>query len=217
MDPTNRSPHQNQPVLAAGDKLEEAQAAMLMVHGRGASAQDILSLSTELDMPGFAYLAPQAAAGTWYPYRFLEPVEVNEPWLSSALRQLEQVLDIIKNAGIPADRTILLGFSQGACLAVEFAARNAQRYGGIVALSGGIIGPQVNASQYAGNLEGTPVFLGCSDVDPHIPQQRVKETAQALQTLGGDVTMKFYKNMGHIVNQNELDHVREMMVQVVSG
>ena len=217
MDLTNRSPHQNQPVLAAGDKLEEAQAAMLMVHGRGASAQDILSLSTELDMPGFAYLAPQAAAGTWYPYRFLEPVEVNEPWLSSALRQLEQVLDIIKNAGIPADRTILLGFSQGACLAVEFAARNAQRYGGIVALSGGLIGPQVNASQYAGNLEGTPVFLGCSDVDPHIPQQRVKETAQALQTLGGDVTMKFYKNMGHTVNQNELDHVREMMVQVVSG
>ena len=217
MDLTNRSPHQNQPVLAAGDKLEEAQAAMLMVHGRGASAQDILSLSTELDQPGIAYLAPQAAAGTWYPYRFLEPVEVNEPWLSSALRQLEQVLDIIKNAGIPADRTILLGFSQGACLAVEFAARNAQRYGGIVALSGGLIGPQVNASQYAGNLEGTPVFLGCSDVDPHIPQQRVKETAQALQTLGGDVTMKFYKNMGHTVNQNELDHVREMMVQVVSG
>jgi phospholipase/carboxylesterase len=215
MDLTNLSPHQNQPVLAAGEKLEEAQAAMLMVHGRGASAQDILSLSTELDMPGFAYLAPQAAAGTWYPYRFLEPVEVNEPWLSSALRQLEQVLEIIKNAGIPADRTILLGFSQGACLAVEFAARNAQRYGGIVALSGGLIGPQVNASQYEGNLERTPVFLGCSDVDPHIPQQRVKETAQTLQALGGDITLQFYKGMGHTVIQDELDHVREMMSLLV--
>jgi len=212
---SDHSPHQNQPVLAAGEKLDKAQAAMLMVHGRGASAQDILSLSTELDIPGFAYLAPQAAAGTWYPYRFLEPVEVNEPWLSSALRQLEKVTDIIQQAGIPAERTILLGFSQGACLAVEFAARNAQRYGGVVALSGGLIGAQVDASQYPANLAGTPVFLGCSDVDPHIPQQRVKETAQALQTLGGDVSYKFYKGMGHTVNQDELDHVREMMIPLV--
>jgi phospholipase/carboxylesterase len=215
MDLTNRSPHQNQPVMAAGDKLEDAQAAMLMVHGRGASAQDILSLSMDLDMPGFAYLAPQAAAGTWYPYRFLEPVEVNEPWLSSALSQLEKVTDIIKQAGIPAERTILLGFSQGACLAAEFAARNAQRYGGLVALSGGLIGAQVNASQYAGNLASTPVFLGCSDIDPHIPQQRVKETAQILGTLGGDVSYKFYKGMGHTVNQDELDQVREMMSRLV--
>jgi predicted esterase len=210
----NRSPHQNQPVLAAGEKLETAQAAMLMVHGRGASAQDILSLSSELDLPGFAYLAPQAAAGTWYPYRFLEPVEVNEPWLSSALAQLESLLAMIQKAGIPSERTILLGFSQGACLAVEFAARNAQRFGGVVALSGGLIGVQVDTSQYSGNLNGTPVFLGCSDIDPHIPQMRVKETAQALQALGGEVTMQFYKGMGHTVIQDELDHVRKMMSQL---
>jgi phospholipase/carboxylesterase len=215
MDLTNRSPHQNQPVLAAGDKLEDAQAAMLMVHGRGASAQDILSLSMDLDMPGFAYLAPQAAAATWYPYRFLEPVEVNEPWLSSALSQIKKVTDIIQQAGIPAERTILLGFSQGACLAAEFAARNAKRYGGLVALSGGLIGAQIDTSQYSGNLAGTPVFLGCSDVDPHIPQQRVIETAQILGTLGGDVSYKFYKGMGHTVNQDELDQVREMMSRLL--
>jgi predicted esterase len=215
MDLTNRSPHQNQPVLAAGDKLEDAQAAMLMVHGRGASAQDILSLSMDLDIPGFAYLAPQAAAGTWYPYRFLEPVEVNEPWLSSALSQLEKVTDIIQQAGIPTERMILLGFSQGACLAAEFVARNARRYGGVVALSGGLIGAQVHASQYPANLAGTPVFLGCSDVDPHIPQQRVIETAQILGTLGGDVSYKFYKGMGHTINQDELDQVREMMSRLL--
>jgi predicted esterase len=215
MDHTHRSPHQNQPVLGAGVKLEDAQAAMLMVHGRGASAQDILSLSTELDMPGFAYLAPQAAAGTWYPYRFLEPVEVNEPWLSSALSQLEKVTDTIRQAGIPPEQTIFLGFSQGACLAAEFVARTAQRYGGLIALSGGLIGAQVDPGQYPGNLAGTPVFLGCSDIDPHIPQQRVKETALALQALGGDVTVKFYKNMGHTVNQDELDHVRGMMTPLV--
>jgi predicted esterase len=196
MDLTNRSPHQNQAVLGAGVKLEDAQAAMLMVHGRGASAQDILSLSTELDMPGFAYLAPQAAAGTWYPYRFLEPVEVNEPWLSSALSQLEKVMDIIKEAGIPVERTIFLGFSQGACLAAEFVARNAQRYGGLVTLSGGLIGAQVDAGQYPGKLAGTPIFLGCSDIDPHIPQQRVKETALALQALGGDVTYEILQKHG---------------------
>jgi predicted esterase len=215
MDLSNRSPHQNQPVLAAGDKLEDAQAAMLMVHGRGASAQDILSLSMDLDIPGFAYLAPQAAAGTWYPYRFLEPVEVNEPWLSSALSQLEKVTDIIQQAGIPTERMILLGFSQGACLAAEFVARNARRYGGVVALSGGLIGAQVHASQYPANLAGTPVFLGCSDVDPHIPQQRVIETAQILGTLGGDVSYKFYKGMGHTINQDELDQVREMMSRLL--
>ena len=215
MDLTNRSPHQNQPVLAAGDKLEDAQAAMLMVHGRGASAQDILSLSMDLDIPGFAYLAPQAAARTWYPYRFLEPVEVNEPWLSSALSQLEKVTDIIQQAGIPTERMILLGFSQGACLAAEFVARNARRYGGVVALSGGLIGAQVHASQYPANLAGTPVFLGCSDVDPHIPQQRVIETAQILGTLGGDVSYKFYKGMGHTINQDELDQVREMMSRLL--
>lgn len=211
MNTTSESLHENQPIFVAGEKLEKAHAAMLMVHGRGASAQDILSLSVELDMPGFAYLAPQASSGTWYPYRFLEPVEVNEPWLSSALIQLEKAMHIITQAGIPAERTILLGFSQGACLATEFVARNAQRFGGVIALSGGLIGAQVDASQYPGNLFGTPVFLGCSDMDPHIPQLRVKETAQVLQTLGCNVLVNLYPDLGHTINQDEVERVREMM------
>jgi len=190
---------------------------MLMVHGRGASAQDILSLSKELDVPGFTYLAPQASNGTWYPYRFLEPVEVNEPWLSSALSQLEKAMRIITQAGIPTERSILLGFSQGGCLVTEFAARNAQRFGGVVALSGGLIGAQVDASRYPGTLKGTPVFIGCSDIDPHIPQLRVKETAQVMQTLGGKVTLNFYPGMGHTINQDEINQVRDLMTHLTTG
>ena len=161
-------------------------------------------------------LAPQASSGTWYPYRFLEPVEVNEPWLSSALSQLEKAMHIITQAGIPTERSILLGFSQGACLATEFAARNAQRFGGIVALSGGLIGAQVDSSQYHGNLEGTPVFLGCSDIDPHIPQLRVIETAQVMQKLGGEVTVNFYPGMGHTINQDEIKQVRDLMTRLTA-
>ncbi len=203
--------HQGQPVFATGEALEQARAALLMVHGRGASAQDILSLSMEVDQAGFAYLAPQAAGGTWYPYSFLEPIERNEPWLTSALSQLEQVLQHIVQAGVPLERIILVGFSQGACLALEYAARNSRRYGGIAGFSGGLIGPQVDKSRYLGNLDGTPVFLGCSDIDPHIPEERVRATAQTMQELGGEVNMQIYSGMGHTVNQDELDHLREMM------
>jgi predicted esterase len=203
--------HQGQPVLATGEPLEQAHAALLMVHGRGASAQDILSLAMEVDQPGFAYLAPQATGGAWYPYSFLEPVERNEPWLSSALSQLDQLARHIERAGVPPERVILIGFSQGACLALEFAARNSRRYGGLVGFSGGLIGAQIDHSRYNGNLEGTPVFLGCSDVDPHIPEQRVKETAKVLQQLGGEVNTKIYPGLGHTVNQDELDHLSEMM------
>lgn len=207
--------HQGQPVYATGEPLEQARAALLMVHGRGASAQDILSLATEVDQEGFAYLAPQAALGTWYPYSFLEPVERNEPWLSSALSQLHQITQHIEQADIPPERIILVGFSQGACLTLEFAARESRRYGGIAGFSGGLIGAQIDDSRYSGNLEGTPVFLGCSNVDPHIPEERVKESAQVLQRLGGEVNMKIYPGMGHTVNQDELDHLREMM-EVIS-
>lgn len=211
------SPHRNQPVRVAGQSLDRARAAMLLVHGRGARAEDILSLADEFAQPEFVYLAPQAAGNTWYPNRFVAPMETNEPWLSSALEFIGNVLEQITAAGIPNERTILLGFSQGACLALEFSARNARRYGGVVGLSGGLIGPDDTPREYAGSLAGTPVFLGCSDVDVHIPKERVEQTAVVLGRLGGEVTKRLYPNMDHTVNQDEIDVVRGMMQTVVSS
>lgn len=187
---------------------------MLMVHGRGARAEDILSLAYEFDQPGFAYLAPQAAGNTWYPNRFLVPQEENEPWLSSALGFVRNVLGEIITAGIPYERIMLLGFSQGACLTLEFAARNARGYGGIVGLSGALIGPDDTPRDYPGSLAGTPVFLGCSDVDFHVPRERVDETAEVLRHLGAGVTERLYPNMDHTVNQDEIDYVRGMMQKI---
>jgi predicted esterase len=204
-------PHQGQPVLVTGEPLKSARAAMILIHGRGASAEDILTLVPELDQTGFAYLAPQAAGYTWYPYSFLAPLPSNEPWLSSALSVIASLFEQVAEAGIPAERTILLGFSQGACLSLEFAARNARRYGGVAALSGGLIGPDGTPRDYQGSLEGTPVFLGCSDVDSHIPKQRVQQSAEILQRLGGEVTMRLYPGMGHMVNEDEIEFVRGMM------
>jgi phospholipase/carboxylesterase len=206
-----QNPHQGQPVRRAGEPIESAQAALLMVHGRGARAEDILTLADELNQPGFAYLAPQAAGNTWYPNRFLVPIEANEPWLSSALAFIGDTLAQMIASGIPSERIILLGFSQGACLALEFAARNAQRYGGIVGLSGALIGPDDSPREYAGSLAGTPVFLGCSDVDFHVPKERVHQTADVLRKLGGDVTERLYPNMDHTVSEAEIDFVRGMM------
>jgi phospholipase/carboxylesterase len=204
-------PHQGQPVLVTGEPLKSARAAMILIHGRGASAEDILTLVPEMDQPGFAYLAPQAAGYTWYPYSFLAPLPSNEPWLSSALSVIASLFEQVAEAGIPPERTILLGFSQGACLSLEFAARNARRYGGVAGLSGGLIGPDGTPREYQGSLESTPVFLGCSDVDFHIPKQRVQHSAEVLQRLGGDVTMRLYPGMGHMVNEDEIEFVRGMM------
>jgi predicted esterase len=204
-------PHQGLPVRTAGVPLDQASAAMLMVHGRGATAEDILTLAPALDMPGFAYLAPQARGNTWYPQSFLAPVESNEPGISSGMQAIGDVLSRVTAAGIPPERTTLLGFSQGACLTLEFAARHARRYGGIVGLSGGLIGPDGTPRNYAGSLERTPVFLGCSDVDSHIPARRVRETAEMLGRLGGEVTMRFYRGMGHLINEDEIAAVRMMM------
>lgn len=204
-------PHQGQPVLVTGEPLKSARAAMILVHGRGASAEDILTLVPEIDQPGFAYLAPQAAGHTWYPYSFLAPLSSNEPWLSSALSVIASLFEQVAEAGIPPERTILLGFSQGACLSLEFAARNARRYGGVAGLSGGLIGPDGTPREYQGSLESTPAFLGCSDVDFHIPKQRVQQSAEILQRLGGDVTMRLYPGMGHMVNEDEIEFVRGMM------
>jgi phospholipase/carboxylesterase len=205
-----------QPVLFMGEPLGQARAAMVMVHGRGATAEDILELAVELNRTGFAYLAPQAANNSWYPQSFLAPIASNEPWLSSALDRLSTVLQRVEEGGIPRERTILLGFSQGACLALEFAARHAQRYGGIAVLSGGLIGPDGTPRDYPGSFAGTPVFLGCSDRDPHIPKGRVQQSVEVLRRLGADVTMRLYPNMGHMVNQDEIDFVGGMMAALIA-
>lgn len=219
VDLNNASPglHQGQPVRMAGELLQRARAAMLMVHGRGARAEDILTLADQLAQPGFAYLAPQAADHTWYPKRFLEPIASNEPWLTSALNFVGDVLKQIIRAGIPAERVILLGFSQGACLTLEFAARNAQRYGALVGLSGALIGPDDTPRQYAGSLDGTPVFLGCSDSDFHVPRERVEQSSAVLRRLGGQVTERLYPNLDHSVNQDEIDFVRGLMQSLLNG
>lgn len=206
--------HQGQPVYTAGKPLDQARAAMILAHGRGASAYDILALAAEVPHPDFAYLAPQAAGNTWYPQRFMMPIESNEPYLSSALATLGEVLARVGEAGIPPERVILLGFSQGACLTLEFAARNARRYGGVMGLTGGLIGPEGTPRNYAGSLDGTPVFLGSSDIDFHIPAARIEETAEVLTALGGNVTLRFYPGMGHEVNADEIAFVRGVMESV---
>ncbi len=209
--------HRGQPVLAAGRPLADAGAAMMLVHGRGGSAEDILGLAADLDRPELAYLAPQAAGHSWYPYSFLAPLEQNEPGLSSALDQLGALVAHLEHAGIPAERIVLLGFSQGACLSLEFAARNAKRYGGVVALSGGLIGPPGTPRDYQGVFNGTPVFLGCSDRDPHIPKDRVDESAQVFERMGAAVTERIYPGMGHTVNEDEMDFVRGLLGPLVTA
>src|SRR3989441_10251350 len=188
---------------------------MVMVHGRGASAESILDLAVELHQPGFAYLAPQAAGDTWYPYSFLVPLARNEPGLSSGLAAIANVLAQVAQAGIPLERTMLLGFSQGACLALEFVARNARRYGGVAGLSGGLIGPESWRRPSTGLLAGTPVFLGCADPDPHIPAQRVRAAADELRRLGGEVTVRLYRGGEHAVNSDELETVAGMLGDLV--
>lgn len=212
-----RGPHQEQPVLTAGVPLEHAQAAMIMMHGRGSSAEDMLGLAGEFGQSGFTYLAPQAAGHTWYPYSFLEPMAKNEPGLSSGLAVIAFLLAQLSTTGIDAEHTILCGFSQGACLTLEFVARNAQRYGGVAGLSGALIGPDGTSRNYPGSLANAPVFLGCSDRDFHIPKQRVELSAEVLQGLGGDVTARLYPNMGHTVNQDEVDFVRGMMTALLAS
>ena len=209
MDP--RDPHADQPVLASGVKLTDAGGAVVMIHGRGATAESILAMVPAVGAPGLAYLAPQAQDNTWYPFSFLSPIPQNEPGISSGMRSIERVLDAIQAAGIPPERTVLLGFSQGACITTEFVARHARRYGGVAGLSGGLIGPEGTPRDYQGSLGGTPVFLGCSDIDSHIPAGRVRETAEVLSSLGGKVTMRLYPGMGHTVNEDEIESVRAML------
>jgi phospholipase/carboxylesterase/glyoxalase family protein len=212
-----QGPHAGQPVLATGEPPERAAAAMVLLHGRGASAEDILTLVPEVQAPGWAFLAPQAAGNTWYPNSFRAPIESNEPWLSSALDVIAGLLERLGGAGLPPERVVLLGFSQGACLTLEHAARNGRRYGGLVGLSGGVIGPDGAPRRDAGSLDGTPVFLGCSDHDPHIPAHRVHHAAEVLRGLGADVTAVLYPDLGHSVNRDELEHVRAIMGRLVAA
>lgn len=209
-------PHAMGALLTAGAPLATAKAVMIMVHGRGASAQSILELASNFDRSEFAYLAPQAANYSWYPNSFLYPLEENEPYLSSALNRLESLVAWIEEQGVKREDTMILGFSQGACLSLEYAARHAGRFGGIIGLSGGLIGPEGTSRNYAGVMDRTPVFLGCSDTDFHIPKERVIETAVIFQKLGAIVTKRLYPNMGHGINQDELDFVRQMMRELMS-
>ena len=210
-------PHRGQPVYTAGQPLNEAKAAMILVHGRGATAPSILELANALYHPDFVYLAPQAANNTWYPNSFLSPIPSNEPGLSSGLAVLGDLIAQIEAAGIPAEKIVLAGFSQGACLASEFVARNARPYGGLLAFSGGVIGPPGTPRNYEGSLEGMPVFMGCSDSDFHIPVERVHESTAVFEALGAAVTERIYPNMGHTIIQDEIDQARGIVEGVVTA
>ena len=215
--PTVPALHAGQPLRRAGAPLERAKAAMVMIHGRGGSADDILGLAELFGdaAEGWAFVAPQAANHTWYPERFMAPMERNEPWLSSALETVARTVAHVEDAGVSSDRIVLLGFSQGACLGSEWVARNARRFGGIVALSGGLIGPEGTPRDYGGSLTrafaGTPAFLGCSDRDPHIPEARVRETATVLERLGATVELRIYPNAPHGIFEDEIRAVAAMM------
>jgi predicted esterase len=213
-------PHQNQPIFTAGKLLAEAKAAMILIHGRGATAPSILDLARALPHPDMAYFAPQAADNAWYPHSFiapqaanhswypnsfLAPIPSNEPGISSAIQAIADVVKQVEDAGISAENIIIGGFSQGACLSSEFVARNPRRYGGLLVFSGGLIGPPGTPRDYAGSLDGTPVFIGCSDVDFHIPVERVHETTATLTRMGAAVTERIYPGMGHTIIQNEID------------
>ena len=204
-------PHGNQPVLRRGPNARQARLALILVHGRGGSADDLLALASELQFDDILYVAPQAAEHTWYPYSFLSPMERNEPGLRSGLSKISGLIESLRHEGMSPDRLGLLGFSQGACLALEYAARHARRYAAVIGLSGGVIGPPGTPREYTGSLDGTPVFLGCSDVDPHIPVERVHESADVFRRLHGDVDARIYPGMGHLVNEDELQAIRQIL------
>ncbi|MGN6563511.1 MAG: alpha/beta hydrolase [Thermomicrobiales bacterium] len=205
-------PHAGALVLTNGALLKGARAAVLALHGRGAGARDILALTKALDLgDSVAVVAPEAAGNTWYPYSFLAPLGRNEPYLSSALKLLDTLVTYLADHDIPAERVVLLGFSQGACLAAEYAARRARRWGGVVVLTGGLIGPDGTPRDYEGALDGTPVFLGAGDPDAHVPWTRVEETAAVFERLGAAVTMRRYPGMPHTVNEDEITAVQALL------
>ena len=207
----NPHPHAHQPVLSVGPPPADARLGAILIHGRGASADDILGLAHELAMPDITYLAPQAAGHTWYPYSFLSRIEQNEPGLGSALLVIDGLVQHLEKQGLPPERVVLMGFSQGACLTLEFAARHARRYAAIAAFSGGLIGPPGTPRDYPGRFDGTPAYFGCSDVDPHIPVERVRESAEVYRRMGAIVDERIYPGMGHTINRAEIDAVRTLL------
>lgn len=212
-----RLPHSGATVLHRGDPIDKAAAAVIMLHGRGSSAPDILELQPEIAYPGFAYIAPQADENSWYPKSFLSPRSENQPWIDGALALVDSIVTEIETHGIGADKIILLGFSQGACLALEYAARRPRPYGGIVGLSGGLIGAEIHEEDYSGDLAGSVVFLGCSDTDGHIPKERVQSSAEILRKRGGEVVLTFYPGIGHTIVEDEILFARKIMRAVAQS
>jgi phospholipase/carboxylesterase len=202
--------------VEAGAPLAGAPAAVILVHGRNAAPENILDLVPRLERPALAHLAPAAANRTWYPYSFMAEIASNEPWLSSGLSVLGSLVERVESAGIPRSRIVLAGFSQGACLSAEFAVRHASRLGGVVLFSGGVIGPPGTRWEYEGGFGGTPVFLGCSDVDHHVPASRVEESAALFTRMGADVTLKLYPGMGHVIADDEIAHAQRILDSALS-
>ena len=202
--------HKKQFILQ-GKELTEASNVLIMVHGRGADAQDILGIASHLNVKDFALLAPQATNHTWYPYSFLSLPAQNEPWLSSALSLLNELVGDVISKGIKTENIYFLGFSQGACLTLEFVTRNATRYGGVAAFTGGLIGDKIYSENYTGDFAGTPIFMGSSDPDPHVPVQRVNETEAILLRMNASVTKKIYKGLGHTINEDEIDQANKLI------
>jgi predicted esterase len=207
-------PHRDQPILQRGAALDSAKGAVVLLHGRGASAEDILGLAQDFELPDLAYLAPEAAEHTWYPYSFLSPIEQNQPWLDSALKLVGETVERATTAGIERQKVAIVGFSQGACLATEFVARNATRYGGLVAFTGGLIGPPGAKFAYSGDLASTLCFLGAGDRDPHVPWKRVEESAAVLTSLGAVITLRRYPGLPHTINQDEIDHAKIILRRI---
>ncbi len=206
---TTQALHWN--IIRTGEPVAEAKKAMILVHGRGADAQDILSLAAYFPVKDFALFAPNATGNTWYPYSFMAQVATNEPWLTSALQLLSQIVAEIVSAGIEKQNIYFLGFSQGACLTLEFVARNAARYGGVIAFTGGLIGEQINTENYQGDFEGMPVFIGTSDPDPHVPVTRVRDTTRILTSMNAQVTERVYPMMGHTIIADEIQEAKKVV------
>ena len=204
-------PHHGQPVISEGAPLGQGRAVVIMVHGRGASPEAILSLVPRLARPEVTWLAPAAASNSWYPYSFLSDTEKNEPFLSSALASLGRVVDDLGARGIARRNIVFLGFSQGACLSSEFLVRNPGKWGGLVVLSGGLIGPPGTIWPESGSFDHMPAFFGCSDVDSHIPRARVEESAAVFERMGATVTVRLYAGMGHVVNEDEIAYAKAVI------
>lgn len=205
-------PHGSAPLVRAGPPPDAAHGRLIMVHGRGATADGIASMAVPLRaLDRWSVVAPQATGNTWYPFSFLAPMEQNEPGITSGIALIESLVNAALAEGFPSDRIALMGFSQGACLTLEFVARHPRRYAAVLGYSGGLIGPPGTPRNYAGALDGTPVFLGCSDVDSHVPAERVRETADVLTRMGATVDMRLYPGMGHLVNDEEIEVGRGLL------